>query len=228
MLASCSEIPDDHVSLTAIEAYPLRVRRPTSPPADPKAGPGGLDYQANPLPTKTLDCVEPESLFEKMNLEAITGCLAGLTNTNVYYSLDRNAQPVFRLDKNDDTPACLVATLSELPVPRELFFRAKNKKGDLTCYNSRVSIEAGEVLGIPLPIDKVKLKVIFPLPFIPKKKEDTLRILSAWILTPFFNEEQKIDGKYVPRSLCNECFNLGNVLEEDRSTRRSKTSWPKK
>jgi len=76
----------------------LQMRRPPVLGADPKAGPGGVDYHRTPLPDAKLDCAPLQLLFESIDLSALRTCIAeNHGRRQVSYILKRDVMPSFEL-----------------------------------------------------------------------------------------------------------------------------------
>jgi len=170
VLAACSSTPDGIHPLNEMLASPMRIRRPPYRSADPQAELGAPDYKSSPLPTEDFNCKEPKVLFAKKNIEAIRQCITkfepkvledGDRGPNEFtYRLIRDFQPSLKLQNREEAPACLVEHLSEIPVPRELFFleaapRHIKELDRVGCYSAGVLVDSDKFLGIRMPVDRV-------------------------------------------------------------------------
>ncbi len=233
---ACSSTPKNTFTLTEFYTAPIRIRRPTYAPSNPTAGPGGIDYQASPAPSKNFDCQDSSALFRNLQKPQLLACLMKIQTEGsvdepkiVKYDLELGVQPVLKLDEDLEKPTCLRTTLPEIAVPREIFFQSDLKTGEgerLTCFSSRLEIEKGETLGIRLSSSGGVLKLTFPIDPFPKSIPDLDRLLTAWALTPLFKpaKEPFVEAKIVPDSLCKKCFDRKDVLQ-----RRPKDppKWPR-
>lgn len=203
----------------------IRVRRPAAESADPKAGPGGSDYRATPAPDERLDCQSLETLLQPVVSDALVSCLQTLNTQfgaegaearEFGYRLVRETQPKLELQDADEAPECLKTVLPSIPVPREIFFMVRDRQDRLACLSSRVPMDAGDFLGVRLPAKGVEVRLKFPDPNLPKDRAAAGRWLQAWVMTPYFYFEQdhKIQGKYVPESICGQCFGDRMILEK--------------
>lgn len=190
----------------------LYYRRPESIPADPLVGPGGEDYRSQPLPDARLDCKPARALFSGKNpidLEAVRSCLASIKKpVEAVYRLRKDYRPALVLEKDEKkTPPCLVSSLSEIPVPREIVFQSPQIDGSLACYASGIRPENDR----PIPFRWIKhgweLGVQLPLEENPENVEQTRLLLLSWALRPFKTEAGDLFVvKVVPDSLCRICL----------------------
>lgn len=203
--------------------YTLRVRRPASPGANPKVGPGGIDYRSEPLPDAHFDCETATWLFRELKLADIRSCLAPLKSLSVSYRVKWLPVPYLELDAGDETPECLKSTLSSIPVPREIFFQS-NEDDRLECYSSRLNIESNEIADFKLPIAKTAVKVEFPLLQPPKDDDETRMLLLTWALTPFWDRSDgTLLSHLVPDTICGACLGEKTKLGP---TSPKPLSWP--
>lgn len=217
-------------ALKQLIPYTLKIRRPTSPGADPKAGPGGTDYQSDPLPDENFDCREVSWLFREIDLVEARACLAVLSApptpdseqaakkpiSHLLFTVRWLPVPELELDASgfDEGSAanCLKKVLSHLPVPREIFFQS-NEGDRLACYSSRLAVEANEIAGFKLPIKKTALRVELPLKPLPKDDAETRMLLMTWALTPFWNREKNtLAAHLVPDGICRRCLGEKTML----------------
>jgi 1-acyl-sn-glycerol-3-phosphate acyltransferase len=219
-LGGCqSSLKSDH-AFDSILVEPIRVRRPVGEGAVAMAFPGGIDYQSDPLPDERFDCRKTEWLFENSDLEAIRSCLNSLSEKGeAQYELRREAQPFLELQTQKSTPPCLSEALEKIPVPREIFFQEleEMREGQWLprCYNSRVDLERGKLQGSEVPVGVWKMKVSLPLKESLEDEAATLRLVTAWALTPFFRPDENRRGfqaKFVPFEICQTCFE-GETLD---------------
>ena len=162
-----------------------------------------------------------------MDLVAIKNCFKNIPDdTVVQYRLVRNFRPEMVLDK-ENPPECLRRYLPVIPVPREVFFQARSSAEDegVSCYSARLLVEADKFLEVRLPVAKVALELEFPV-FAPMDTgTDILKLLTAWVLTPFFDEDENglrvLPSKVVPESICRACFG-----KSDRLLRKDKLQAP--
>lgn len=211
----CSSAPVNHKYIDQVLVGELRVRRPPGERPSAQAGPGGPDYQANPLPDAKFDCVKPETLLQGMNLEAIANCLASFNDLKAkpyqaVYLLKRSDQPVWELEDADEpeTPACLKQFLREIPVPREVVFEYLEPGtgsstpaaignttlvGDrqVQCYASRLEMGSGETFGVKLSNYAAEMKIRLPMDSSsggpPLTADEARRQLVAWSLSALYN-----------------------------------------
>ena len=207
-----------------IVPYTLRVRRPPGPGAHPTVGPGGVDYQSDPLPNERFDCEDVPWLFKDVDLVEARACLTSLTSTaSVLYRLKRVDAPYLEIDAVDETPSCLVSALPKIPLPREFFFQS-NEEGQLRCYGTRLDIEADEIAGLKMPRNRLALRIDLPLAQAPLNDKETRLLLLSWVLTPFWeNDGHYLPSKIMPDHLCNAC--LGEK-ERVKDTDPPPTLWP--
>lgn len=206
------------ISRFAIEN--LHVRRPSSPSADPQAGPGGVDYRSDPLPNERLDCEPAIALFKDFIAKKTRECVRVLQalGNELEYQLRRAAVPFLELQVKDDTPGCAAQLLSRLPVPREIFFQSNdNSDGVLQCYSSRLNLEKEKILAgtVTSPLSRSVLKLKFPLQVYPRDDEQMNLMFLTWVLSPFFRENGKIPSRIVPHALCERCFTEKRLLKPD-------------
>jgi hypothetical protein len=208
----------------------LQVRRPVGPGADPKVGPGGPDYLAQTLPNAKLDCDSLENLYKDLKMPVIRTCLNLISNrTVIRYRLRRLPVPVLVLDTKasqvenppegqvGNLPACILEYLSTIPVPREVFFQS-NEIGELSCYSSRLNIEADDIpgLGVKWPLTRTLLRVDLPLKKPLETDQKGVELLASWSLSPFFDEESgEISSRLVPEHLCGKCYGKAKFYKKD-------------
>lgn len=223
-IAACSHTETSQKNLHRVEQVEmssLHVRRPSGPGADVDVGPGGVDFRSNPPPDENFDCKKVSSLFASLRLDALTACMSSLEKpVELFYSLRRSAEPAWVLKSSDQAPLCLREILGEIPVPREIVFR--NRERD--CYTSRVDMEADEVLGFKVPKNQVELKISFP-PEQTESKADLMRRIGSWALTPFWNRElNAIPSRLLPEHLCRVCVEQPDPEKDLPDEMR--TYWP--
>lgn len=217
---SASASSDGLLNVRRLSTLNLRVRRPMGAPVDPKAGPGGTDYRADPLPNEHLDCEKVDGILASIRLPELQQCLTSLRSSRetkvVLYRLRREHRPYLELQDPEEAPPCLRETLPRIPVARELFFQSNEYAGRMYCYASRLEVEANEILGVRLPGAQYELKVELPLKQVPQNGPETLRLISAWSLTPFFNGKNGVvRAKIVPDPICRRCIGEKEMLRDD-------------
>jgi hypothetical protein len=203
--------------------YTLRVRRPPGPGANPKAGPGGIDYRSDPVPDANFDCKEVAWLFKDLKLEDLRACIAHAKGGRAVYLVRRLPVPYLELQEEDDMPACLKAVLATIPLPREIFFQSV--EGDrLACYSTRLAIEANEVVGFKMPIDKAEVRLDFPMATQPKDDDEMRMLLMSWALTPFWDHSNStLTAHLVPDKICATCLGERTMLKPGDP---EPVSWP--
>jgi 1-acyl-sn-glycerol-3-phosphate acyltransferase len=228
--AGCAGSPKNTFTLTEFWAAPIRVRRPEYAPSDPKAGPGGVDYQSTPAPDKSYNCEEPRSLLSKLDFSVVTACLRKIQtegtveeSKKVKYFLELGPQPTLKLDEDPEKPTCLRSALPEIPVPREIFFHALREE-QVSCFSSRLNIEQGETLGIRFSSKGSTLVLKFPLEKFPKDFSELERQILAWSFTPLFiyDGEPTLEATVVPEALCQRCFG-----QKFQRPKQNPPTWPK-
>ena len=213
--------------------FTLRMRRPPVAGADPKAGPGGADYVSHPFPNQHLDCETAEAIFKDIPLTELRGCLATLAKAGpphleIRYRLKRSFVPELELDgldseSPDAPPACLKKSLPRIPVPREIFFQAPYSQEPtaqedlISCFSSRLNVEANETSGVRLPTNRVALRLDFspisPSFVVPKDDAETRMLLLSWAISPFWQQEEMryLPAVIVPDTLCRQCIGEKNL-----------------
>jgi hypothetical protein len=229
----------------------LHFRRPQGAAADPKAGPGGEDYQSKPLPNSRLDCEPAEKLFAGLNLDAIRACLStsNLSDQDfiLTYSVQKSIQPVLKLRKEEPVkkgksgkkekprrPSCVDELLGEIPVPREIYFqgiRDTHQEGqmrELGCFAAGLTPEASPLIGIRLMPEKTELVVRIPPVRELKTNQDVQLLLLSWALRPFWNTQRnQMEARAVPDRLCQLCIGEKNMLPQDyHETLPAVPLWP--
>ncbi len=195
--------------------YSLHYRRTPFIGADPAVGPGGIDYQTNPRPGARFDCEPMKSLFKEIDLISLRRCLGTLkSDLVVLYRLKRDPAPFLVLDENPEMkPDCLRTALANIPVPREIFFQS-NEEGVMSCYSSRLDIEADELFWVKVPKAKTALRLDFPLASPPETDEQTHLLLMSWAMAPFWRDPgHHLISHLVPDALCRACLGKENMLE---------------
>ena len=246
-LPACSHAPRDGAARSTVDAplsqpevvppqvseyhlhklvpYTLRVRRPSVPGANPKAGPGGTDYRTDPLPDEHLDCHDTAWLLREVPLEPLRQCLMTVRkNTSVNYSVRWLPVPRLELDEDsaEDAP-CLRKTLPQLPLPREILYQSM-ESGRAACYSSRLAIESNEIAGFKLPMHRLEVRIALPLDReVPVVTDEQLRAaLMGWVLTPFW-EGDTLPARLVPDAICRACLGEKTMLKpSDAAT----SEWP--
>ncbi len=235
IITACSSAPKTQKHLVSqIISDSLRVRRTTTPPTDPKVGPGGPDYKADPKTKTDFECKKPQTLYENLDLTNIQSCLQSITKPiQVKYVLDFTHTPSWKLDINKDIqvvpPKCIQKYLSIIPVPREIFFQTYSNNGSLNCYSSFIDTNADQFLGAKVSSKNgFELNIVFPLTPSPQKKNDIKRHLISWSMAPFWSEDPAnseknvISSLYVPESICSKCLGK-EYFENIEKTFSSKT-----
>jgi hypothetical protein len=159
------------------------------------------------LPNERLDCETVDALFRGVDLAAVRDCLKEMREPRALeFRLMRSARPELRLQETEDTPACARTALATLPVPREIIFQSM-AEGHLTCYASRLDIEADQVLGARVPWRRMVVRAELPLDVPPETDAQTARVVTGWVLSPFWGEAgRQVDAKIVPDSICRTCL----------------------
>lgn len=224
-------------ALRQLIPYTLKIRRPVSPGADPKAGPGGIDYHADPLPDESFDCRDASWLFREINLTEARECLAALSAPtapdqerairHLLFTVRWIPVPELELDASsfgeEKSADCLKKVFARLPVPREIFFQS-NEGGPLGCYSSRLAIESNELAGFKLPIHKTALRIEIPFKPLPKTDAEMRMVLMTWVLTPFWKrKENTLSAHIVPDVICRRCLGEKTMLGP---TDPKPISWP--
>jgi hypothetical protein len=194
--------------------YTMKVRRPLSSGANPKVGPGGVDYTSHPLPDAHFDCDAPASLFKDVKLDEAIACFESVKESSpVRYQLRRAAQPELVLEENKATPACLKKTLPKIAVPREIFFQS-TEEGSPICYSSRLDIEANDTAGFKMPTHRLALRVDLPLAHLPENADEMRMLLLSWALTPLWEKDRSsLPSHVVPDALCGVCLGPDKLLK---------------
>jgi hypothetical protein len=230
LLGSCTHSrktqsqPAREYALKQLIPYTLKVRRPLSPGANPKAGPGGIDYQSDPLPGPGFDCQDVNWLFREFKLKELRECLAFVvipsppapTITELKFNVRWQAVPELVLETDEETPECLRALIPRIPVPREVFFQSYDEQGKISCYSSRFDVEANEVGGFRLPFGRTALRVQLPLDPEPKDDAEMRMQLMAWALTPFWDRvKDTLPSRLVMDTVCRQCLGEKTMLGPD-------------
>jgi len=201
----------------------LHFRRPQVAGADPDAGPGGVDYQSKPLPGSNLDCEPADQLFKGLKLDAIRTCLSSsklsAQDFILTYSVQKSILPVLVLRKDRVArPACLDELLSEIPIPREIYFQGvrEGKKHEIDCFASGLTPEASPLIGVRIMSETLDLAVRVP-PVRPlKTNQDVRLLLLSWVLRPFWEPQRnQIEARVVPDRLCRLCIGEKNLVRSD-------------
>lgn len=204
----------------------LHYRRPQAASADSDAGPGGEDYQSHPLPNSRLDCMPADQLFQGLKLDAIRSCLSS-SNLSAQdfiltFSVQKSIQPVLVLKKEEvkkgqpRRPVCVDQLLSEIPVPREIYFQGvrEGHGRELGCYAAGIVPETAPLVGFRLMPQKTDLALRIP-PVRPLKSiQDVRLLLLAWVLKPFWDAQRNlIEARVVPDQLCRVCIGEKNLVQ---------------
>ncbi len=225
VLVNCSTTPKNTHWVPRLISETVKARRPLSSGADPKAGPGGIDYRSGTLPNERFDCESLDFILKELDYGAIRACLKSVTQAQtLVYRLSRDAQPSVVLSNPEEAPACVRQTLSRVPVPREIVFQSPSE-GSLECYSSRLDLEANEVAGFDLPFRQRGTSLSLPLAKVPADDQATRRWLSSWILSLFWDEGHRgFRSKILPKSLCKKC--LGNDVSFEMPYGVELPTWP--
>jgi hypothetical protein len=211
--ASHCSTPAKHVhSIRRLIPSTLRFRRPPTPGADVRAGPGGVDYRSQPLPNEQFDCETVDALFKELNLEDVRSCISAQATLYVaIYNLVREAVPYLELEETEETPACLVKTLPRISVPREIFFQSYDHERT-SCYSARLNWDVDRFMGIKLPSDQLAIRIMMPMEKEPEDAREMLRLLTAWAITPLWSKDKTLPSKIVPDQICRKCLGKHNLM----------------
>ena len=226
---SCSSNPRSIHAVRKIIPSTLRVRRPHGAGADPEVGPGGADYKSAPLPNAQLDCESVNFLLSKLHVAALRTCLKSIKDKqSVTYRLRREAEPYLELRDFEKAPDCLRQELPRIPVPREIFFQARNEQGALECYSARLPLEVDQKMGFRLPIERWALRLEFPFQVELKTDSEFERVFAAWALTPMWSagSGKGLAAKVVTTPLCKQCLGEAVFLKELPSEPEALPMWP--
>jgi hypothetical protein len=211
-----SQKSDIHL-LRKIILYNLHYRRPLQIGARFSAERIESDFESTPKPNSKLDCEELKTLFAGIDLASVRQCLVSVNKEGkpkkILYNLEREIAPYLKLREDKENPTCFQKILPVLPVPREIYFQALEGKR-LSCYNARIPIVAEEVLGINNFFYRTQLILDFPLTGLPEGDEETILLLSTWVMAPFFNKASYLESKTVTQSLCSACFGGKGLFQE--------------
>ncbi len=213
----CSSAPKNVVGISKLLPTTLRVRRPGAPGADPEAGPGGIDYRSQAVPSASFDCDMTDTLWKDMDFAAIRACLKTVVAPiDVVYRLKREPDPRLVLDSHDEkTPPCLAQAMPEIRVPREIAFQSPEPDG-LSCYAARLDLEADELLGQKVPGSRFYLWLRLPLQPNPQDDDETRRVLVGWALSPFWDPRTNtVPSKVLTRDLCKACIGERSLHDPD-------------
>jgi hypothetical protein len=233
-LVSCKSAPHsgngtEHQIDRALITH-FMIRRPPGAGADPMMDEGGEGYEANPKPDVNYDCREPATLLEGISPGAVRDCFRKhselIANAKdgsgvmreAEYRLERSDQPKLVLQEEEtkgQPVSCLKKVLPVIPVPREIIYQAEPL--EWSCFNSRVNIEANDLLGIKMPTKKWAVRLVFPLTEIPKDDAAMTRQLLAMALTPLLDPESptQFKSKVVPNAICKRCFGKKRLYSKD-------------
>ncbi|HAR43228.1 MAG TPA: hypothetical protein DCS07_11470 [Bdellovibrionales bacterium] len=198
--------------------YSLHVRRPAVPGADPNVGPGGPDYQTQPLPNERFDCEPYSDLLKEISIDGLRACLSTMKSEAVVtYQMKRPPAPFYELQKGENVPPCLLQELPKIPLPREVVFES-NEEGFMGCYSSRLDLEADELLWVKVPKARTVLNLTLPTAFAKARTDEEVRLLFlSWMLTPFYDSQRFIPSRVVPDVLCTRCIGEKNMSNASKS-----------
>ncbi|MEK6704279.1 MAG: hypothetical protein AABZ06_00660 [Bdellovibrionota bacterium] len=210
--------------ISNIVPYSIHFRKVTVSGARDSAEAGEQDYARTPLPDKKFDCAPIKNIFDGMEFKKLRGCLSSIKEeVAVLYRLKREISPYLLLDDPENSPACLRESLNKIPIPREIMFESGDE-GMINCYSARMDVEANEIFWIKMPVNKIGIKVRFPLVKPPLNDDDTILLLTSWALTPFWRGEKLfIDSRIVPDGICSTCLGEQNMVN---SHKRQLKYWP--
>ncbi len=223
------------IILPGILLYNLHFRRPEQIGASFNAIPGEEDYKSKSPSDARYNCQPLKELYEGIDLQAARECLqnstqsASLRNTpELRYRLFRDTAPYLALEPPSDStlsnPECYQKHLSQIPVPREIFFQSK-VRGELDCYNSRLDLKSEEFLRIQSTLYRDHLHVPLPIIDPPQSEEDTILFLATWSLTPFLTrKENTVSAKYVSSYICRTCIGTSHLYGQHD---KLPPSWPR-
>lgn len=189
----------------------IHVRRPPSPPANPGAFIEEPDYRSHPAPDERFDCQPLHSLIDGFDLKRIRECFLSIApGTELKYELDTGHPPSWRLKPAKNAPECLPASLTQLPVPREIVFqstqRTASNRRRYDCYASRLDT------GKPLA-----LRIEFPLKSPLETDEQVRATLESWVLTPFWREDpdgsRAVSSRLMADPICARCMTPGTMMQ---------------
>jgi hypothetical protein len=257
-LPSCKSAKKKPVhEISGLYVVNLHYRRPEVRGVDPKAEPGVVGWQRDPLPNDRYDCEAIDHLWAGIDLAAVRGCLGSIDSKGesapdkkVLYRLKREPAPYLELlnitaDKPEErAPECLALSLPKIPMPREIIYQAPLREDapestpenpqpvppytHLSCYSSRLEIEADEIIsGIKVPRMKMlDLALNFPLKQRPQDDVETKGLLLQWVLTFFRSQEGEFfSGKVLPDLWCAHCMGSQDTLVPQGGA--LPRSWPK-
>jgi hypothetical protein len=230
VLSGCSsvnqvELENSRAWIDKMVLVNLHYRRPPGAAADPKAGPGGVDYQSQPLPNSHIDCEPFEKLFRGLRLSEIRACL-GSANLNAQdfiltYSVQKSIQPQLVLHKEEvkpnhpQRPECLDRLLSVIPVPREIYFQGvrTGHREELGCFAAGLPPDGSGVLGTRLASESTDLWVRVPPEKPLKSDQDVQLLLLSWSLRSFWKlDRNQMEARVVPDRLCRLCIGESQLV----------------
>ena len=146
VICSCSSAPKDldhHIEQIAFKT--LKFRRPEGIVVDPKAGPGGVDYQ-RPV-GESLDCQSLSVFYDKIPFKEATQCLKNADDqATLKFKVIRDPEPVLKIDFDEDNPhVCFKRYFESIYVPREIVFLAKSPQLEMdkySCFSSSSSFQS--------------------------------------------------------------------------------------
>lgn len=223
-MSSCSTPKLGTRVLKKIYIQNMAMRRPEGVGARFEAATDEEDYASHPLPDDRFDCRSANEFFSTLNLNEVANCLESseefLSTQPLVYRLYRKDQPYFELLPLDgkDYPACISNLIPQIPVPREIFFQAKEESG-LGCYSARLPTEDEEFLKLKSMLHQFRLRAstqsFSEIPEI--RAKEVVHLLSTWVVAPFLMEgEGGITSQVVVSPICSQCMGSKNLyLETD-------------
>lgn len=202
----CSTAPANVRQVHNLIPASVRWRRPAGPGADPQAGPGGWDYTSHPLPDAHWDCKRPYDVLGQLPIYPIQACLNSLKKPlEISFELNDDFSPGLDLEVSSDQPACLLATLKRIPIPREIIFQ--EAQSPYACASARLSLEADQFKMIRPPFRTAILKIQLPLAAPLLTGGETVRLLEGWALSAFPDPSTRsFPSQLVPDSICRQCL----------------------
>jgi hypothetical protein len=210
------------IALSAVEFY-----RPDFAPADTD------DFTHH---SRELKCEAPQTLYAELLAKAVAPsiieCLNSLgANDSVRYRFQSKTNPYLDMDPLDsDNPACLVAVLPQINLPREIYFLGKTSVQDsLSCYASSFSTTTNQFLDAEIRLARFKVQINFPL----ARKLKDARDLKIWLITSVLSvlnegkDEFSIPASAVPDSVCNACFAHDEHFIDKKTGKIDAVLWPK-
>lgn len=227
MLEGCSVSPIKRSDATdqVISKVNLSLVRFSSPEYDP-ARPDEFEQK-----NRELNCQSPNPWWgARLKTEQVLKmieCVNSLDSGVAHYLYQSSGRIFLKLDPHEEhQPTCLKDALSEIPLPREIYFYGLKKDAtEQDSYAASFNVNTNQILDAELRQARVGIDVRFPLSRKLKDQND----LQLWLTTLVFSllkSEGELKASIVTELTTDRCFKGDPLFQDKKKGKLPPVFWP--